>query len=262
MIALDVIIAKDVNEMSMTAARIMADLVRKKPNCVLGLATGSTPIPMYKELIRLHKEEGLDLSRVRSFNLDEYYPIDPTHNQSYRYFMDHHLFDHINIKKENTRVPDGRTKDIAAHCASYEAQIKEAGGIDIQILGIGSNGHIGFNEPGSAIYSRTRLVVLTERTIQDNSRFFDSMDEVPRFAITMGIGTILASRHSILLANGKYKAEAVAKLAEGPVTSQCPASALQLQEKATIIVDEEAGSKLERKDYYNHVRALMSQLQK
>lgn len=257
---MDVIVTKDAAEMCVTAARIVADLVRKRPDCVLGLATGSTPIPMYKELIRMHREDGLDFSRVTSFNLDEYYPIPPTHNQSYRYFMNHHLFQHINIRPENTHVPDGQTKDIDGHCAKYEAMIRDAGGIDIQILGIGSNGHIGFNEPGSAIRSKTRLVVLTERTIQDNSRFFDSTEEVPRFALTMGIGTILDTRHSILLANGTHKTEAVARLVEGPVTAMCPASALQLQEKATVLVDTDAAAKLTRRDYYQHVRTLLAEI--
>lgn len=246
--------------MCLTAARLIADLIRRKPNCVLGLATGSTPIPMYKELIRAYKEDGLDFSQVRSFNLDEYYPIEPTHDQSYRFFMNKQLFNHLNIKKENTHVPDGQTKDIDRHCASYEAQIKESGGIDLLLLGIGTNGHIGFNEPGSAIHSRTRLVVLTERTIQDNSRFFNSPEVVPKFAITMGIGTILATRHSILLANGTNKADAVAALVEGPVTAMCPASALQLQEKSTIIVDQQAAAKLQRRDYYHHVQSMLKQL--
>lgn len=257
---MEVIIKPDANAMCVAAAKIVADLVRRKPKCVLGLATGSTPIPMYQELIRLHREEGLDFSQATSFNLDEYYEIAPTHAQSYRRFMNEKLFNHLNIALANTHVPDGQTKDIEKHCTSYEAQIKEAGGIDVQILGIGSNGHIGFNEPGSAIYSRTRLVVLTERTIQDNSRFFDSAEEVPKFAITMGIGTILSTRHSILLANGANKAEAVATLVEGPVTSMCPASALQLQEKATIAVDAQAATKLQRADYYNHVQALLERL--
>jgi glucosamine-6-phosphate deaminase len=257
---LDVIITKDAAEMCQTAAQMIADLVRAKPDCVLGLATGSTPIPMYKELIRMHREEGLDFSRVTTFNLDEYYPIKPTHNQSYRYFMNHQLFDHINIRNEATHVPDGQTQDLEGDCARYEDMIREAGGIDIQVLGIGSNGHIGFNEPGSAVYSRTRLVVLTERTIQDNSRFFDSLEEVPRFALTMGIGTILDARRSILLANGTHKTEAVARLVEGPITSMCPASALQLQNRATVIVDTDAGAKLTRKDYYAHVRVLLAQV--
>ncbi|MCM8784672.1 MAG: glucosamine-6-phosphate deaminase [Candidatus Omnitrophica bacterium] len=247
-----VIIKKNYEEMSKEAAKIVKDLIQKKENCVLGLATGSTPVGLYKELIRMHKEEGLDFSKVITFNLDEYYGLSPDHPQSYRYFMDINLFNHINIKKDNTNVPDGKVpiEKIEQYCEWYEDMIKKVGGIDLQVVGIGGDGHIGFNEPGSSLNSRTRLVALDEQTIKDNSRFFDKIEDVPRFAITMGVGTILEAKEIILLANGEKKAEIVAKAIEGPITSQISASVLQLHPKVTIILDEEAASKLKRKEYY------------
>ncbi|MCM8804686.1 MAG: glucosamine-6-phosphate deaminase [Candidatus Omnitrophica bacterium] len=247
-----VIIVKSYEDIGKEAAKIVKDLIIKKPNAVLGLATGSTPISLYKELIRIHKEEGLDFSKVITFNLDEYYGLSGGHPQSYRYFMDENLFNGINIKKENTHVPDGTIPidKIEEYCKKYEEMIKQAGGIDLQILGIGGDGHIAFNEPGSSIYSRTRLVALDEQTIKDNSRFFEKIEDVPRFALTMGVGTILEAKEIILLANGIKKAEVVAKAIEGPITSQITASALQLHPKVTAILDEEAASKLKRKKYY------------
>lgn len=247
-----VIIVKDYEEMSKEAAKIVKELIIRKPDCVLGLATGSTPVGLYKELVRMHKEEGLDFSKVKTFNLDEYYGLPPNHPQSYRYFMDVNLFNGINIKKENTHVPDGTVKkeEIEEYCKRYEEMIKEAGGIDLQVLGIGGDGHIAFNEPGSPIYSRTRLVALDEQTIKDNSRFFEKIEDVPKFALTMGVGTILEAKEILFLANGIKKAEVVAKAIEGPVTSQITASALQLHPRVTAIIDEEAASKLKRIEYY------------
>lgn len=247
-----VIIVKDYDEMSKEAAKIVKERLLQKPNLVLGLATGSTPIGLYKELIRMHKEENLDFSNVITFNLDEYYGLSGDHPQSYRYFMDVHLFNGINIKKENTHVPDGTVpiEKIEEYCKSYEEMIKKVGGIDLQVLGIGGDGHIAFNEPGSSIYSRTRLVALDEQTIKDNSRFFEKIEDVPRFALTMGVGTILEAKEIIFLANGAKKAEVVAKAIEGPITSQITASALQLHPRVTAIFDQEAASKLERKKYY------------
>ena len=239
-----VVVVKTPEEMGREAAAIVAEGIRSKPHYVLGLATGSTPIPLYQELIRLHKEEGLDFSSVITFNLDEYVGLPPTHDQSYRYFMDAQLFNHVNILKNNTHIPDGMTDDIEAHCLAYEAMVEDVGGIDCQILGIGGNGHIGFNEPGSSLASRTRVVELTEKTIQDNSRFFSSIDEVPRRAITMGIGTILDCQKLVLLATGANKAEAVAAALEGPVTAKVPASALQLHPDVTFILTEDAASGL------------------
>ena len=252
---MEVIVKNTYEEMSTLAARMMADLICRKPNCILGLATGSTPVGTYKELIRLHQNEGLDFSKVTTFNLDEYVGLSPNHNQSYRYFMNDNLFNHINIKKSNTNVPDGMADDISEACEAYERKIKKAGGIDIQLLGIGANGHIAFNEPGSSLGSRTRVKTLDERTIQDNTRFFKSMDEVPRYAVTMGIGTIMDARQLILLANKENKADAIFKTVEGPITAMVPATIVQLHPKATIITDKAAASRLTR-EYPEEPRVL------
>ena len=247
-----VLIVKDYDEMSKKAADIVAELVKRKPNCVLGLATGSTPEGLYSELVRRHKEEGLDFSKVITFNLDEYYGLPGTHPQSYRYFMNEKLFNGINIRKENTLVPDGKVpiKDIEKFCKEYEEKIKKAGGIDLQVLGIGGDGHIAFNEPGSSLSSRTRLVALNEQTIKDNSRFFSSVDDVPKYALSMGVGTILEAKELLFLANGEKKAEVVAKAIEGPITSSITASALQLHPKVTVILDEGAAKMLSRVSFY------------
>lgn len=239
-----VIVKEDYDAMSREAARLIAERIRKKPNLVLGLATGSTPLGTYKELIRLHKDEGLDFSRVTTFNLDEYVGLPPSHNQSYHYFMMENFFNHINIDRRYIHIPDGMASDIEAHCEWYEEQIRKAGGIDLQLLGIGANGHIAFNEPGSSLGSRTRIKTLTEQTIKDNARFFSRIEDVPRYAITMGIGTIMDARELLLLANGPKKADAVKAAAEGPITAMCPASIIQMHRRATVIVDREAGSKL------------------
>ena len=248
---MEVIVKENYEEMSKLAAQLIAEVIRKKPRAVLGLATGSTPIGTYKELIRMHKEEGLDFSQIVTFNLDEYVGLPPDHPQSYRYFMNEQLFNHINIRMENTHVPNGMAKDLKAECEKYEQMIKEAGGIDIQLLGIGANGHIAFNEPGSSLGSRTRIKTLTEKTRQDNARFFDNdINKVPKYAITMGIGTILEARKLILLASGENKADAVAKAVEGPITAQCPASVIQLHRNVIVIVDKAAANKL-KGDYPN-----------
>ncbi len=245
--SINISIVKDYDEMSRRAARIIADAIRNKPNLVLGLATGSTPVGCYQELIRMHKEEGLDFSRVITFNLDEYIRLPPTHPQSYRYFMDENLFRHVNIKIENTYVPDGLSADLQRTCKEFEELIKRAGGIDLQLLGIGANGHIAFNEPGSSFDFRTMVVNLSERTIKDNARFFKSIEEVPRQALSMGMGTIMEVRKIILLASGVGKAEAAAKSVEGPITTDVPASILQRHPNCIFILDEEAASKLVRK---------------
>jgi len=243
-----VIIVRDAQEMGRVAADLIAEDMKRRAVYVLGLATGSTPIPLYKELIRRHREEGLDFSNVITFNLDEYVGLQPDHPESYRYFMDQNLFNHININKKLTFVPDGTITDmeeIQRHCEWYEGQIDDVGGIDFQVLGLGANGHIGFNEPGSSLGSLTRIKTLTEQTRQDNARFFENdIDKVPRYAITMGIGTILKAKKVLLLATGSNKADAVAAALEGPVTSMCPASVLQLHRFATFVIDEDAASKL------------------
>lgn len=242
-----VIIKENYQEMSTEAAKQVASLVRKKPDCVIGFATGSTPLGLYKELIRMHKEEGLDFSKVVSFNLDEYVGLPPNHPESYHYFMWENLFKHININPSNVHIPMGMAKDIDAFCEWYEQKIIEHGGIDLQILGIGANGHIAFNEPGSSLGSRTRIKTLDEKTRMDNARFFNSMDEVPKYAITMGVGTIMEAKRLLLLANGIKKADAIKATVEGPIMAKYPATIVQLHRYATVIIDKEAASKLEGK---------------
>jgi glucosamine-6-phosphate deaminase len=234
------------------AATLIAKAIRGKPNLVLGLATGGTPVMLYAELARMNHEEGLDLSHVHTFNLDEYLGLPPNHPASYRRFMKENFFDRTNIDPRRTFVPDGMTPDIPRHCREYEELIKSMGGIDIQVLGIGSDGHIGFNEPTSSLSSRTRDKVLTEQTRRDNARFFKTPDEVPHACLTMGIGTILESRLCLLLAFGAGKADAVAGAVEGPVTSMLPASALQFHADAKVFVDEPAAARLKLRDYYNY----------
>ncbi|MFH1824154.1 MAG: glucosamine-6-phosphate deaminase [Candidatus Firestonebacteria bacterium] len=244
---MEVIVKENVEEMSKLGAEIVAEVLNGKKSPVLGLATGSTPVKMYKELIRMNKEGKMDFSNVRSFNLDEYVGVEESHSQSYHYFMWENLFKHINIKKENTNVPNGIAEDIPEACKLYEEKIIKCGGVDIQVLGIGSNGHIAFNEPGSSSSSRTRIIALDERTIDDNARFFAKKEDVPRYAVSMGIGTILEAKKIILLANGKNKAEAVAKSVEGPITAMVPASFLQMHQDTIFILDQEASSLLKRK---------------
>ena len=251
---MEVIITRDYDKMSIKAAAIIAEQIKKNPDTVLGLATGSTPIGTYKELIRLHKENGLDFSKVTTFNLDEYLGLSSLHKESYNYFMWENLFKHININPENVYIPKGDVDDAEEFCNWYEEKIKKSGGIDLQLLGIGSDGHIAFNEPGSFLMSRTRVKTLDEQTIRDNSKFFRKEEEVPRFAITMGVGTILEAKKILLIANGEKKANACAQFIEGPVTSQITASALQLHQHVTVVLDEEAASKLKRIGYYNWVR--------
>lgn len=250
---MEVIIADNYESMSKLAAGIIRQQLLHKPNSVLGLATGSTPVSTYKELVRMHSEEGLDFSQVVTFNLDEYLGLPPSHPQSYRYFMDQNLFKHINVPSGNIHVPYGHAESVIDFCTWYEDQIKNLGGIDIQILGIGGDGHIAFNEPGSSLGSRTRLKTLTEQTIKDNARFFANAEEVPRFAITMGVGTIMEAKRIILLASGRSKAAIIAEAIEGPITAQVSASVLQMHREVVVIVDADAGSKLKRADYYRWI---------
>ena len=250
---MEVIIKRDYDEMSKEAAQIVASVVRRKPDCVLGLATGSTPIGLYKELIRMHKDEGLDFSKVTTFNLDEYIGLPPSHDQSYHYFMNDNLFKYINVPPQNVHVPNGMADNPEAFCEWYEERIIECGGIDLQVLGIGRDGHIAFNEPGSSLGSRTRMKTLTQETIDDNARFFEKKEDVPRYALTMGVGTIMEARICLLMCNGEKKAETIRKAIEGPVTQMVTASALQMHPQAIFILDEPASSKLELKDYYKWV---------
>lgn len=235
------IVAKNYDLLSKTAANIVKEEIEKKPNIILGLPTGSTPIGMYKELIRMHKEEGLDFLQVTTFNLDEYVGIDEENPNSYYYFMKDKFFNYINIDSKKTFIPDGKTKDLANYCKEYDELIKRKGGIDLQILGIGENGHIGFNEPDDELNIGTTIVHLSESTIEANSRFFDTIDQVPKKAITMGIGSIMKSKKIILLASGINKRKVVNQLLKGNIiTTKLPASMLLLHPDVTVIVDEEA----------------------
>ncbi|UCH62850.1 MAG: glucosamine-6-phosphate deaminase [Fidelibacterota bacterium] len=237
-------IRADYDAISIEGARIVAELVRKKPDCVLGFATGSSPLKLYQELIRMHREEGLDFSKVTTFNLDEYVGLPPSHDQSYHYFMWENLFKHINVDSRYVHIPAGMADDIEEQCEWYEERIDEVGGIDLQILGIGENGHIAFNEPGSSLGSRTRIKTLTEKTRQGNARFFGSMDQVPKYAITMGIGTIMEAWRLLLLASGKKKAQAIKDTLEGPISAMVPATIVQMHQHATLLIDEDAASML------------------
>lgn len=250
---MEIIIQPDSQTGSRVAACMVADLVRANPNAVLGLATGSTPLGLYRELARMHREEGLDFGRVTTFNLDEYIGLPPEHPQSYRFFMHKNLFQYINVPADRIHIPDGMAQDVRITCAAYEQSIRDAGGIDLQILGIGTDGHMGFNEPTSSLASRTRIKTLTRQTLGDNARFFKRPQEQPYHAITMGIGSIMDSRQVVLLAFGAGKAKAVAASLEGPITSMVPASALQLHERAHFIIDEAAASHLSQIEYYRWV---------
>ncbi len=235
------IIEKNYDLLSKTAANIVKEEIEKKPNIILGLPTGSTPIGMYKELIRMHKEEGLDFSQVTTFNLDEYVGIDEENPNSYYYFMKDKFFNHINIDSKKTFIPDGKTKGLANYYKEYDELIKRKGGIDLQILGIGENGHIGFNEPDDELNIGTTIVHLSESTIEANSRFFDTIDQVPKKAITMGIGSIMKSKKIILLVSGINKRKIVNQLLKGNIiTTKLPASMLLLHPDVIVIVDEEA----------------------
>jgi glucosamine-6-phosphate deaminase len=251
---MEVIINKDAQLASVRAARVIARLVREKPKAVLGLATGGTPLMLYEELVRLHEEEGLDFTHVTTFNLDEYVGLDKEHHRSYHHFMWENLFSRINIDSGNVHIPDGMTGDVPAFCEAYEDRIGKSGGIDIQVLGIGSDGHIGFNEPTSSFASRTRIKTLTRQTLDDNARYFGGdAAQVPRHCITMGIGTIMESRMILLLAFGEHKADAVESTVEGPVTAKVPASILQHHRNAKVFVDGPASAKLGLADYYRWV---------
>ena len=236
-----VIIAEDYTKQCSIAADIFEEIIRAKPDCCLGLATGSSPVGMYQELARRCREEGLDFSRVHSVNLDEYVGLEPTHDQSYRYFMDTNLFDHINIDKRNTYVAKG-TGDVEANLREFNAVLANSD-IDIQLLGVGGDGHIGFNEPGAAFELGTHCVDLTEETIEANKRFFASADDVPRQAYTMGVQTIMLARRIVIVISGESKADIVREAFFGPVTPRVPASILQLHTDVSVVADEAALSK-------------------
>ncbi len=257
-----VIIGKDSDTVAERAVSYIVKLIKSNPSAVLGLATGNTPIKLYERLVQISKQQSLSFKGITTFNLDEYIGIEPEHQQSYRYFMEHHLFQHVDIPKHQTHLPDctGGANPFE-RAKMYDEQIVKAGGIDLQILGIGSNGHIGFNEPTSSLSSRTRIKTLTRQTIQDNSRFFQKGEFQPSQALTMGIGTIMESRQILILALGQNKAAAVKSAIEGPVSSMCPASALQYHRNIIFLVDEDASAHLELADYYKHVDELAQQVE-
>ena len=242
---MEIYIGKNYDEISFLGAAILAKQIRRNPRSVLGLATGSTPVGMYSRLIDMHKRSGLDFSTVRSYNLDEYYPIKRSDGQSYYSFMWENLFSHINIMKENTHLPNGECADPEAECAAYERSIAADGGIDIQVLGIGVNGHIGFNEPAGELMLDTHRTGLTPSTIEANARFFRSADEVPTQAITMGMGTIMRARAILLLISGEGKAPVVRQLFSGAVSTDVPAGFLHLHPDTTVLMDEAAASQMD-----------------
>ena len=251
---MEVIIRTSPEEAAELTSRLIAARLRAKPDLVLGLATGRTMERVYDRLVAKHQSEGLDFSRCRTFNLDEYIGVPPEDEHSYRFYMNHHLFSRVNIDLANTHVPDGMANDLHAGAAHYEQLIREAGGIDVQLLGIGEAGHIGFNEPLSALMSRTREKALTPVTRKQNAAMFGGdPDKVPKRAVTMGVGTILDARELLLLATGAAKASILAKAVEGPITAMISASAIQLHPSCKVIIDEEAARELKERDYYNWI---------
>lgn len=241
---MQIIRARDYKDMSRRAAGILAAQIILKPDCVLGLATGSTPIGIYEQLIQWHKDGDLSFSKVRTVNLDEYKGLAPDHEQSYRYFMDEHLFSHVDIDKKGTHTPDGLAEDEAAECARYDGVIRQMNDVDMQLLGLGHNGHIGFNEPAEAFQKGTHCVALTESTIQANSRLFERIEDVPHHAYTMGIGTIMKAKKILLAVSGRDKAKILQEACLGPITPRVPASILQLHPDVTVVGDAEALSSL------------------
>jgi glucosamine-6-phosphate deaminase len=249
---MEVVILNGSKQIARLAADAVEDLLRRKPDAVLGLATGSTPLPVYDELAARHERDGLDFSRASGFALDEYVGLPPGHPESYREVVRREFTNRVNIRPENVHGPDGAAADIPGACRAYEEAIAAAGGVDLQILGVGTDGHIAFNEPGSSFASRTRIKSLLEQTRRDNARFFSSLADVPHHVLTQGLGTIMDARHVILLATGARKAQAVRDFVEGPVAAICPASILQFHPHATVLLDEAAASALKLADFYRH----------
>lgn len=235
-----IIRCKDYDEMSAIAGKIMVDQVKEKPDSILGLATGSTPIGMYKKMIEAYKNGEVSFKNVHTFNLDEYYKIEKTNDQSYYYFMNENLFSHIDIDKNNIDIPNGQVDDYQAECERYEKAMEESAGIDIQVLGVGVNGHIGFNEPEELLYEKTHLTGLTQSTIEANSRFFDSIDLVPTSALTMGMGSIMKAKKILVLISGKSKHDVVTKILGDRMSTQTPVTLLKGHHDVTVIVDDEA----------------------
>ncbi|MHA7880574.1 MAG: glucosamine-6-phosphate deaminase [Saccharospirillum sp.] len=250
---MQIIILENAEQVARYGADQFVALLRKKPEAVLGLATGSTPVALYQNLIQRYQAGDVSFAQASSFNLDEYLGLAGDHPQSYRHFMNARLFRHLDIQVHNTHVPDGSTDDPIATCEQYEAEIKRAGGIDLQLLGIGRNGHIGFNEPSSSLASRTRVKTLTPDTVAANQRFFKAGEVQPKLALTMGIGTIMEARRIVLLATGEAKSAAVREAVEGPVAARCPASILQMHPRATLVLDRAAASALRDVAFYEYI---------
>jgi glucosamine-6-phosphate deaminase len=247
---MEIVIQPDPGAAASLGARIVARRLREQPDLVLGLATGRTMEPLYAELVRQHRQAGLDFSGATTFNLDEYLGLPPSHPQSYRHYMARHLFSQVNLEPRRTHLPDGMAADIPAACAAYERLIQDAGGIDVQVLGIGLDGHVGFNEPGSSLRSLTRHKTLAPKTLEQNRPLFANPAAMPTEALTMGMGTILAARYCLLLATGAAKAAIVARALEGPITAMVTASAMQLHPNFTVVLDEAAAARLQLQDYY------------
>lgn len=251
-----VVILENPQAVSARAADIVCRAIEARPNMVLGLATGGTPLGTYRELVSRFQLGKVSFAQVTTFNLDEYVGLPAEHEQSYSSFMATNLFGLCDFRSDWSFLPNGMSSDLEAACEIYEQQIAAAGGIDLQLLGIGTDGHIAFNEPGSSLASRTRVKALTEQTRRDNARFFASIEQVPKLALTMGVGSILDTRHALLIATGSNKAAAVRAFIEGPLTAQVPASALQLHRRVTVVLDQEAASWLARTNYYNEVERI------
>lgn len=238
------VVVENYEELSRVAAKEYANVIKENPKAVLGLATGGSPMGMYKELIKMYENKELDFSNVTTVNLDEYVGLNPEHEQSYRHFMNENLFSHINVDLTKTFVPNGLAEDLSTQCKQYDEKIKELGGIDVQLLGIGNNGHIAFNEPANELSAGTHVISLTQNTIEANARFFDNIDDVPKTAITMGVGGIMKAKKIILIASGESKAEAIQGIFSGKITTANPASMLQMHRDVIIIVDKAAAKLL------------------
>ncbi len=257
---MQVVILDDAAAVAAYGANIFKQQLKNKPESVLGLATGSSPIELYKNLIAANKAGEISFAKATTFNLDEYLGLKGDHPQSYRYFMNEQLFNHIDIDKANTHVPDGSTNNPAAACAEFEAKMQAADGVDVQLLGIGRNGHIGFNEPTSSLASRTRVKTLTKETIDDNARFFGPDEFQPHLSITMGIGTIMEARQVVLIATGASKAQAIKDTVEGALSAACPASILQMHPKAVIVIDKAAAGLLQFGEFYQYIETQQQKL--
>lgn len=248
----EVIIVDSAEDAGRLVGRAIGDAIARNPELVLGVATGSTPLTTYRSLAEILREDRIAVDRVRAFALDEYLGLPAGHPESYRAVVDREVVDVLGFDPSNVQVPDGDPSHAETTCADYERAIREAGGVDVQLLGIGTSGHIGFNEPGSSLASRTRIKALAQQTRQDNARFFDDIDDVPTHAVTQGIGTILDARHLVLLAFGAQKAPALAEALEGAITARCPASAVQLHPEVTVVADRAAAAELELTEYYEY----------